>query len=355
MTAPQITRLPSSTHEAVYRWQDPEIDAVGFIALHSTALGPAFGGARFWRYDNEAAALSDALRLSEGMSYKNALANLSAGGGKSVLWPRSAEVPRGRLFSAFGQVVESLGGRYITAEDVGTTVEDMETIRRETQYVAGLPAEAGRAGGDPSPWTALGVLSSIEAALRVQGRNLEGLTVAVQGIGSVGQKLCHLLNAAGARLIVSDARPDKVQGLAEALGATLHHPDYILFAEADVLSPCALGGVLDAQSIPRIQAKLIVGAANNQLAEAADAQRLAQQGIVYVPDYVANAGGIINAFAESQGEVDADVERRVRHIGDRVETLLREAAATERTPAEVAHQAALRLIERQLHLHKAVA
>jgi leucine dehydrogenase len=195
----------------------------------------------------------------------------------------------------------------------------------------------------------------MEAALRLNRRTLEGLIVAVQGIGSVGQKLCHLLNTAGARLIVSDAYPDRVQGLAEALGATICAPEYILFAKADILSPCAMGGALNAQSIPKIQAKLIVGAANNQLAEAADAQRLAQQGVVYVPDYVANAGGIINAFAEFRGEADADVERRVRHIGGRVEDLLREAAASDQTPAAVAHQSARRLIEQHAQPRQAVA
>lgn len=341
-----IQTLASATHEALYRWQDDQIGVVGFTAIHSTALGPAFGGARLWRYSDEAAARTDALRLSEGMTYKNAMAELRCGGGKSVLWVQSADVDREALFTAFGRVVQSLAGRYVTAEDVGTGVADMQTVRRQTPFVAGLPAAPGRAGGDPSPWTALGVFCAMEAALASEGGRVEGSTVAVQGVGAVGEKLCGLLHEAGARLIVADAEAGRAERVAEALGATVAGSDHILRVSADVLAPCALGGVLNDATIPTLGARLIVGAANNQLRDRQNGYELTRRGVIYAPDFVVNAGGIINAIAEYRASAPDDVERDVRRIGERLSQFLSEARQTGTPPFEIAERTARRLVQR---------
>ncbi len=339
-----IQDVPSSTHEAVYRWENEALGVIGFIAVHSTVLGPAFGGARVWSYGSEAEALTDALRLSEGMSYKNALAELGAGGGKSVFWARRPFTDRDAVFACFGDVVESLSGRYITAEDVGTSVSDMQVVRARTRFVAGLPAAEGKAGGDPSPWTALGVMSALEAALAADGQTVQGLTVAVQGLGSVGRKLCALLSGAGAKLIVADCVVGRAEQVADEFGATVCGPGSALASPADILAPCALGGILNERTIPEIKARYIVGAANNQLASPADGHALAGRGITYVPDYVANAGGIINAMAEFRGDDDHAVEQDVRHIGARVEALLGQARQGGEPPFQVAQKRALDLI-----------
>jgi leucine dehydrogenase len=340
----QIQDVPSETHEAVYRWENQALGVIGFVAIHSTVLGPAFGGARLWAYDSEAEALTDALRLSEGMSYKNALADLGAGGGKSVLWARQPLTDRDEVFACFGKVIELLRGRYITAEDVGTSVADMQIVQQQTRFVAGLPAIEGKAGGDPSPWTALGVMSALEAALAADGQTVRGLTVAVQGLGSVGHKLCGLLHASGAKLIVADRFVGRAEQVAEEFGATTCGPEFVLATPADILAPCALGGILNDRTIPLIKARYIVGAANNQLGSPADGHALARRGIIYVPDYVANAGGIINAMAEYRGDDDQAVEQDVRHIGARVEALLKQARLIDEPPFKVAQRIAVDLI-----------
>ena len=335
-----MNRIPSNTHEAVYRLDRPDLGLIGFIALHSTALGPAFGGTRVWSYANEDQALEDVLRLSEGMSYKNAMADLNVGGGKAVLWFRDESAPREAIFTAFGEAIECLNGLYMTAEDVGTSVNDMQIIRKRTRHVVGLPQQDGRAGGDPSPWTALGVFCAVQSALTFQDRVIKGTRIAVQGCGHVGQSLCELLFAAGAVLTVSDIRPERAQAMAKAYGAQVCDPDLIMSTEADLLAPCSLGAGLNNRSIPNIRAKIIVGAANNQLATPKDGLELNNNGVIYVPDYIANAGGIISAVSESQGDKVELVEQRVRAIGNRVHDLLVKSKRYGRAPFQLADELA---------------
>ena len=332
-----LEMIETSTHEAVYRDRRDDLGVTFLVAIHSTKLGPAFGGARMWRYDDEDQALRDALRLSEGMTYKNAMAELGVGGGKSVIWVREPDkAPREAIFAAFGDVLEQLGGQYITAEDVGTSVGDMQIVRRQTRYVAGLPQADGRAGGDPSPWTALGVFEAIEAALATRGRGLVGTLVGVQGCGAVGGRLCDLLAEAGASLVVADVWQAHAAKVAATHGARISDPATILEEPVDVLAPCALGAVLNADTIPRLHASFVVGAANNQLATPEDGDRLAARGVLYVPDYVANAGGIISVLEEYRGQSSALLEARVRVIGPRVRDLLRAADRLSAPPFRLA-------------------
>ena len=289
-------------HEQVVFGHDRPSGLRAIVAIHSTALGPAAGGCRMWPYPSSDEALTDALRLSRGMSYKNAMAELGLGGGKAVILgdARTAKTPE--LLQAFGRLVESLGGRYITAEDVGTTTGDMQQVAAATGFVSGLARGTGEVGGDPGPQTALGVFFGIQAAVRFQlGRSLEGLTVAVQGLGGVGHPLCRLLAADGARLKVADARRERAEQVREELGATVVGTETIFDEDADVFAPCALGAVLHEHTIARLRARVVAGAANNQLAAAADGDALLKAGILYAPDYVINAGGIINVAHEYRG------------------------------------------------------
>lgn len=302
-------------HEQVVFGHDAATGLRAVIAIHSTALGPAAGGCRMWTYRSTDEALTDALRLSRGMSYKNAMAELAFGGGKAVILGDSRRDKTPELFAAFGRLVDTLGGRYITAEDVGTTTADMEHAARETRFVSGLKRAAGRVGGDPGPKTALGVFLGLQAAVRFQlERDLQGVSVLVQGLGGVGRPLCRLLVEAGARLKVADARPALAEQVREELGVELVPADSIAAEEADVFAPCALGAVLNEWSIPRLRVSVVAGAANNQLARASDGPALMQAGILYAPDYVINAGGIINVAHEyrggtSEAEVRADIEK----------------------------------------------
>lgn len=327
--------------------------AIGVIALHSTTLGPAAGGCRFWHYDSHADLTADAIRLARGMSYKNAVAGLPLGGGKAVLQRPAGSFDRTALFRAFGNAVESLGGAYVTAEDVGTTVADMERVRERTRFVAGLHAEPGKSGGDPSPWTARGVFESMRAAARFAlGSELEGLTVAVQGTGNVGAALCRMLRAAGARLVIADIDRRRVDALVAELGARAVGVDEIVAADADIFAPCALGGALNDQTIPTLKARLVCGAANNQLATEADGETLMARGIVYAPDYVVNAGGIINVSAEYLGEAPEEVAQRVSEIAPRLTRILEAAVAGNTPPHIVADALARRIIARG---HRAAA
>jgi leucine dehydrogenase len=310
----------------------------GIIAVHSTAIGPAAGGCRIWDYDSAGEALTDALRLSRGMTYKNAMADLPLGGGKAVIYRINTD--RVEAFRAFGAAVENLGGKYITAEDVGATVADMRAIAGATSYVAGLPKEAGQAGGDPSPVTALGIFVSIEALL---GGSVQGRTIAVQGVGSVGFNLCKLLSGAGAKLVVADVNKANLQR-AEAFGVEIAPVDQIHAVKADLFSPCALGAGLNTRTIPELAAPIVCGAANNQLATEADGARLVERGITYAPDYVVNAGGIINVCAEYLGEAADVVEARVRAIAPRLLRVLETAKSDNITP----HQAADRIVREKL-------
>ncbi|WP_374395363.1 Leu/Phe/Val dehydrogenase [Sphingopyxis sp.] len=327
------------------RLYDADAGLDGVIAIHSTALGPGAGGCRFWSYAGMDEALTDALRLAEGMSYKNALAGLPFGGAKAVIRRPEGEFDRARLFRAFGRAVEQLGGLYVTAEDVGTSVEDMREVASESRHVAGLPASEGLAGGDPSPWTAQGVFESMRAAARfVLDSDLAGLTVAVQGTGNVGADLCRRLADAGCRLVIADPNPGRRDRLAAILGATIVGVEEIASEKAEIFAPCALGGALTPEVVRNLKAKLVCGAANNQLGALEVADLLMNRGIAYAPDYVVNAGGIISVSAEYLGESQSDVTDRVAEIAPRVATLLDRAARERRSPAFVADEMAEEII-----------
>ncbi len=303
-------------HEQVHYFADEESGLRAIIAIHDRSLGPAAGGCRFWPYKDRQEALTDVLRLSKAMSFKNAMAGLPLGGGKAVIWSDRDDVDRDALFRAFGRAVESLEGAYITAEDVGTRVADMKTVATETKFVCGLPPEGNQVGGDPSPTTAHGVYLGLRAAVKfaLSRSDLDGVHVAVQGLGGVGYHLCQELHRAGARLSVADIDPERTRQAADEFGSTLVDPSDILGIDADVLAPCAMGGVLNGTTIPLLQAKIVAGAANNQLNLDQDGERLRSRGILYAPDYVINAGGIIQVAGEYFGWSLADVTERVETI-----------------------------------------
>jgi leucine dehydrogenase len=299
-------------HEQVIFCQDASSGYRGIIAIHSTALGPAVGGTRFWQYASEEEALVDALRLSRGMTYKCAVAGLPWGGGKSIILDDGKTKDREKLFRAHGRFIESLGGRYVTAEDVGTSPADMELIALETTHVGGLIGK----GGDPSPWTALGVFRSMQASAQYRwgSDELRGKRVAIQGCGNVGFNLAKLLHEAGAQLIVSDVDEKKVRRAVEELGA--ESSGRILSEAADIFSPCALGGIVNDQTIPVLKAEIVCGAANNQLLEPEHGDALEDRGILYAPDYVANSGGVLSGGAELFGWTSEKVRSEVLAIYD---------------------------------------
>ena len=336
-------------HEDLHFISNEECGLKAIIAVHSTHLGPAAGGCRYWRYDDDADAVTDALRLSRGMSYKNAMAGLPLGGGKAVIIADGKHAKTPEMLHVFGKAVDHLCGRYVTAEDVGMSVADMIEIRRQTPFVAGLPVEGGDVGGDPGPHTSLGVFLGIKAAVRrALGKDsVQGLHIALQGAGSVATGVAMHAAAEGARLSIADVDTAKAQKLASATGGTVVATDEILGLEADVLSPCALGAILDAQSIAALRVPIIAGGANNQLATPRDGPRLHQLGILYAPDYVINAGGIINVCTEYLRDGDASlVRKRIEGIPDRLEQIWAESAETGRDPASVADAMAQRLIGR---------
>jgi leucine dehydrogenase len=312
-------------HEQVVFSQNGRHGLKSIIAIHDTTLGPALGGCRIWDYETEGAALSDVLRLSRGMSYKAALAGLPLGGGKAVILADSRSEKTPGMMRAMGRAVERLGGRYIIAEDVGAEVADMDEIARETRHVSGLSGGAG----DPSPWTAEGVFLSLKAAVRhrLARDNLAGVRVSVTGLGHVGSSLCRLLAQAGARLLVSDIREEAIAHMVEAHGAEAVPVGEAHAVEADVFAPCALGSGLNETTIPEITARIICGAANNQLAVAGDDARLAERGILYAPDYLVNAGGLIWVARPSTGLSDAEARAKLEHIP---ETLLHVFELAER-------------------------
>jgi leucine dehydrogenase len=279
------------------------------------------------------------------MSYKNALAGLPLGGAKAVLRKPEGAFDRGALFRAFGRAVEALGGSYVTAEDVGTSIDDMHEAASMTRHVAGLKPVAGRAGGDPSPWTAKGVFESMRAAARFAlDRDLDGLSVAVQGTGNVGADLCRRLADAGAHLVIADLNASRRDRLKAILGARVVDVEDIAEVDADIFAPCALGGALTPRSVARMKAKVVCGGANNQLAAPEVAGLLVERGITYAPDYVVNAGGIINVSAEYLGEGAEHVGERVAKIGPRVSAILERAAREGRSPALVADEMAEQVI-----------
>src|SRR5438270_9459489 len=336
-------------HEEIHFITDDKCGLRVIIAIHSTHLGPAAGGARFWHYAESDEALTDALRLSRGMSYKNAMAGLPLGGGKAVILADADRSKSPDLLRAFGKAVDGLGGRYVTAEDVGMNVADMVEIARSTNYVAGLPNSSGDVGGDPGPHTSLGVFLGIKAAVkRALGRDdLAGLHIAMQGAGSVATGVALHACAEGAKLSIADVDPAKAQKLADATGVKMVSADEVLGLEADVISPNALGAILTQRSIARWRTPIVAGGANNQLATPEDGERLHVRGILYAPDYVINAGGIINVCTEYLADGDLGlVRRRIEGIPLRLQQIWSEGAESGRDPAAVADAMAQRLIGR---------
>ena len=336
-------------HEGVHLIRDAKAGLTAVIAIHSTTLGPAAGGARFWHYPEGARAITDALRLSRGMSFKNAMAGLPMGGGKGVILADADRTKTDDLLKAFGRAVEAFGGRYVTAEDVGISEADMQVVATQTRHVSGLPVGAGHAGGDPGPFTAMGVyLGVLAAAKRALGvDSMRDVHVAVQGVGSVGGGLAKLLAKDGARLTLADVNAGKAEELAAELGAHVVPAEELLAVSCDIVSPNALGAILTEASIADLDAKVIAGGANNQLATREDGARLHARGILYAPDYVINAGGIINVGLEYLGQGDrAEVEARIARIPERLIEVWDESDRTSAPAADVADQIAKRLIGR---------
>jgi leucine dehydrogenase len=334
--------LEEHKHEQVSLVYEPSSGYRGIIAIHDTTLGPALGGTRFWNYDNDRDALIDALRLARGMTYKAAVAGLNLGGGKSVIIGDNKTKIREPIFRAHGRHVEALHGRYITAEDVGTGVQDMEYIKAETDHVTGLIGKSG----DPSPVTAFGVYRGIKACAkhRYGSDGLSGRTIAIQGCGHVGHNLAQLLRREGAKLIVTDIDAGKVKKVVEDLEATAVAPEEIIGVKADIFAPCAMGGVINDETLGTLQVEIVAGGANNQLAEERHGDALEQKGITYAPDYVINGGGLINVNAELNGWT---MERARSKAGEIYDTILRvfEIAEEEGIPS---YRAADRLAEQRI-------
>jgi leucine dehydrogenase len=336
-------------HEALHFVTDEKSGLRAIVAMHSTHLGPAAGGTRLWHYADDADALTDALRLSRGMSYKNAMAGLPLGGGKAVVLANKERTKTPEMLAAFGSAVNSLGGKYVTAEDVGMSVGDMIEISKQTKFVAGLPVAGGAVGGDPGPHTSLGVFLGIKAAVkRALGKDtVDGLHIALQGAGSVAGGVARYAAAEGAKLTIADVDAARAEKLAIETGGAVVAPGAILGLKADVVSPCALGAILTEESIGYLETPIIAGGANNQLATPEDGQRLHARGILYAPDYVINAGGIINVSTEYLNDGGPDLVRsRIEAIPGRLEQIWAESAATGRDPAAVADAMAQKLIGR---------
>jgi leucine dehydrogenase len=328
-------------HEQVVFCHDKESGLKAIIAVHNTNKGPAVGGCRMWNYQSDDEALTDVLRLSRGMTYKNALAGLTMGGGKAVIIADPKTTDREKLFLAFGRFVNSLGGKYYSAEDVGVSTSDMMIANRETPYVAGLEGKSG----DPSPLTALGTYLGIKAAVKHQRGidSLEGIKVSVQGVGHVGYYLCKHLHEAGAKLIVTDIHQASLDRVATEFGATLVEPQDIYNQDVDVYAPCALGATLNDITLPLLKATIVAGCANNQLAEVRHGEKLKEMGILYAPDYVINAGGIINVSFENNYD-KAAATAKVEQIYQTLLTVFTRADAENRTTGSVADEMARAII-----------
>jgi len=335
-------RMCSRDHEQLVFWNEPSIGYRGIIAIHDTSLGPALGGTRFWSYASDEEAIVDVLRLSRGMTYKAAITGLNLGGGKSVIIGDPRTPDREMVFRAHGRAVESLKGRYITAEDVGTSVDDMEYVRMETEHVTGVLGGSG----DPSPVTAFGVYMGIKAAAkrRYGSDELGGRHVAIQGVGHVGYHLACYLSDEGARLTVTDIDGMRVRRVVEECGAEAVEADEIYGVDADIFAPCALGAAINDETLELLQVEIVAGAANNQLAEERHGVALQEREILYAPDYVINAGGICNVYGELNGW---DQDRGRKKAGEIYATLLRvfDRAEAEGIPT---HEAADRLAEQRI-------
>jgi len=339
-SAPSLSPLIEDDFEEVVVSEGPRSGASITIAVHSTRLGPALGGARLWRYPSPAAAMLDAMRLAEAMTSKAAVAGLGLGGGKAVICsPRARPLradERRRVLLDFGDAVERLGGRYVTAEDVGTGADDMAIVSERTRHVVGLPQGAG-GSGDPSPLTALGVLGAIEACLehRFGTASVEGRRVCVVGIGHVGTELCSLLRADGAELTISDIDPGK-RSLCGTLDARWIDPVEAVGCECDVLAPCALGGVIDARAVPELRCEIVCGGANNVLADERLAAQIEAANVLYAPDFVVNAGGLISVYAEFRSLGSRQMLELVARIKETTRTVLAVSAASGEPPLTAA-------------------
>ncbi len=320
----EITDIPVEGYERVVRARDPESGLHALIAVHDTTLGPALGGMRMWTYASEDEALTDVLRLSKGMTYKSAVAHTGLGGGKSVILGDPKQIKSEALFLAMGRFIDSLGGKYITAEDVNITVPDLETVRRSTRYVSGLSREDG-GSGNPSPYTAYGVFLGLKAACawKFGTEELKGRKVSVQGVGATGSELVRRLVEQGAEVWISDPNSERVQSLVDRYGVTAVEADAIYGLDVDVFAPCALGAILNDKTIPQLKAKVIAGVANNVLHEPRHGHELFQREILYAPDYVINAGGIINVSVEfHEGGYDQDVAlKKIERIDDALQEI----------------------------------
>jgi leucine dehydrogenase len=331
-------------HEQVVFCSDEQTGLKAIIAVHSTVLGPAAGGCRFWDYASDEAAITDVLRLSKGMTYKNAMAGLKLGGGKAVIIGNPKELKSTELFQAFGRAVENVGGKYYTAEDVNITTADMAIVNGVTEFVAGLDGKSG----NPAPFTALGTFLGIKAAVKFKlgKEELTDIKVAIQGLGSVGYDLCRKLHAAGAKLVVTDINQEALDKAKAEFGAEVVGLDDIYGQDVDVFSPCALGASINDDSIPQLKASIIAGCANNQLASAKHDQILKDANILYVPDYVINAGGIINVSLEIYPEpyCAEEATRLVEKIYHTLMTVFEKAQAQDKPTGQVADEMAREII-----------
>jgi leucine dehydrogenase len=348
------TEADFDDHEMVELVHDRASGLTAIIALHSTHRGPGAGGTRFWHYAEPAGAMRDALRLSRGMSYKNAMADLPMGGGKAVVLLDENRTKTPAMLAAFGDAVQALNGRYVTAEDVGASEADMVAISQRTPHVCGLPAEEGQLGGDPGPYTAQGIYLGIKAAVRhkLGQDDMSGVRVALQGCGSVGGGVARRLAKDGARLVLADIDADRAKALAASIGAEAVPADAIMTTPCEVFSPNALGAILTSQAIEKLDCSIVAGGANNQLATRGDGAMLAQRGILYAPDYVINAGGIINVsleyLARQYGQAcdNAQVMERIGGIPDRLTAIWLASEADGASPDIVADRMAQALIGR---------
>jgi glutamate dehydrogenase/leucine dehydrogenase len=345
MPRPLELMVPEGFEQVAFGY-DATTGLRAIVALHSTVLGPGLGGTRFYPFPDEEAALIDVCRLAKGMTYKHACAGTAQGGGKAVIIGDPTRLRSDELILAYARFVDGLAGRYVTAEDVGTTQADMDLIRTVTPHVSGVSERLG-GSGDPSPATALGVLWAMRAvAEHLWGDpSLEGRHVAIEGVGKVGGALADHLHEAGARLTVADVRPETAEAVAARTGAAVASPDVAHAVDCDIYAPCALGGALSASTIPDLRAAAVVGCANNQLATPQDAQRIADSGVLYAPDYVVNAGGVINIAEEKRGYDRDRADERIRGIHDTVLRVLDLATAESITTAAAADLLAERRIE----------
>ncbi len=336
-------------HERILTFYDASSDTKGIIAIHNTFRGPALGGCRIWPYVNEAEAFKDALRLSRGMTYKAALANLNLGGGKAVIIANPKTDKNPQIFKALAEAINDLRGKYITAEDVGTCVADMTVVKQYTDFVVGLPVRPDQDDGDPSPYTAYGVYQGLKASVkhRFNQDSVANLTVAVQGLGSVGYKLCKLLHQNGAKLIVADIDENNANSAMNEFEAKAVYPDEIYGVKADIFAPCALGGTINEDTLPQLKVAVVAGGANNQLFAPLYAERLKEKNILYAPDYAINAGGLIKVTYEGKDFTKEDVLAHVEQIYTTMLEVFEEADDAKILP----NQAADRIAEKRFGSH----